>query len=114
SRSRTTTERWSPGAFRDRSELEQALAAQIDEILVESKSHHWYSALVNAPGLHRSVVVRDLLRRADAAYGSSPRIALDLTRAAVTICDAMRAGGEPPSADLYFQALKEHAIALHR
>src|SRR5947209_9169452 len=32
----------------------------------------------------------------------------------VTVCDVMVASGEPPSMELRFLALKEHATALHR
>lgn len=100
--------------FSDRNEVERAVAAQIDAILAETLPRHLCSAIVAAPDLRRSVVIRDLLRRADEMYGSNSRLALDLTTAAVMVCDAMVASGQPPSMDLRFTTLKEHSIALHR
>ncbi len=100
--------------FKDSSEVERAVAAEIDVILAETPSRHWCSAIVAVPEFRRSVVIRDLLRRADEFYGSNPRLALDLTTAAVAVCDAMAASGDAPSMDLRFLTLKEHSTALHR
>jgi len=101
-------------AFRDRGEAEQAVAKQVDAILAETPPRRWSSALMAVPEMRRSVVIRDLLRRADEMYGRDSRQALDLTTAAVNICEAMTAGRQPPSAEVQFETLKEHSIALHR
>jgi tetratricopeptide (TPR) repeat protein len=101
-------------AFNDRRELEVAVALQVDAVLAEKPARHWSSVIAAAPDLRRSVVVRDLLRRADDAFGSDARLTLDLTMAAVAVCDAMVASGNPPSMDLQFLALKEHSTALYR
>jgi tetratricopeptide (TPR) repeat protein len=101
-------------AFTDREELDRAVEASIDAAVAGAPSRHWSSIIVASPELRRSVVIRDLLRRADAFYGSDSRLALDLTTAAVALCDAMVASGQAPSVELRFLALKEHATALHR
>src|SRR4051794_25821773 len=62
--------------------------------------------------LHRSVVVRDLLRRADELSGARPRQALTFSDTAVAICDEMTKGGQPPAPELRFEALKTHASLL--
>jgi tetratricopeptide (TPR) repeat protein len=101
-------------AFADRGEVERAVEARIDAILADTPARHWRSVIVASPELRRSVVIRDLLRRADAFYGSDSRAALDLTTAAVAVCEVMVASGHAPSMELRFLALKEHSIALHR
>ncbi len=100
--------------FTDRGDVERAVEARIDSVLADAPARHWSSVIVASPELRRSVVIRDLLRRADTLYGSNSRLALDLTTAAVAVCDAMVASGQPPSMELRFLALKEHATALHR
>ncbi|HEV7570856.1 MAG TPA: hypothetical protein VGQ21_05100 [Thermoanaerobaculia bacterium] len=101
-------------AFTDRGDVERAVEARIDAVLGGTPARHWSSVIVASPELRRSIVIRDLLRRADEFYGCDSRAALDLTTAAVTVCDVMVASGEPPSMELRFLALKEHATALHR
>jgi tetratricopeptide (TPR) repeat protein len=101
-------------AFADRGEVERAVAASIDAVLADAPARHWTSVIVATPELRRSVVIRELVRRAYALDGSNPRLALDLTTAAVAVCDAMVASGHAPSMELRFLALKEHSIALHR
>lgn len=101
-------------AFADRGEVERAVEASIDAVLAGNPSRHWCSVVPSSPELRRSVVIRDLLRRADAFYGSDSRLALDLTTAAVSVCDVMTAHGHAPSMELQFMALKEHSIALQR
>jgi tetratricopeptide (TPR) repeat protein len=101
-------------AFADRGDVERAVADRIDALLADAPARHWSSVIVAAPELRRSVVIRDLVRRAYALDGSNARLALDLTTAAVAVCDAMVASGHAPSMELRFLALKEHSIALHR
>jgi tetratricopeptide (TPR) repeat protein len=101
-------------AFTDRGDVERAVEARIDAALAGAPPRHWSSTIVAAPELRRSVVIRDLLRRADALYGSNSRAALDLTTAAVAVCEVMVASGHAPSLELQFLTLKEHSIALHR
>ncbi|HEV7485385.1 MAG TPA: hypothetical protein VGQ65_06850 [Thermoanaerobaculia bacterium] len=101
-------------AFTDRGDVERAVEARIDAVLADAPSRHWGSVIVASPELRRSVVIRDLVRRAYALDGSNARLALDLTTAAVAVCDAMVASGHAPSMELRFLALKEHSIALHR
>ena len=100
--------------FRDRSELEVAVRAEIDALIADQPPHRWRSTLIIEPSMRRSVVVRDLLRRADEQYGSTPHKAVELTDAAVAICDAMVASGYPPAPELRFEALKEHSTLLRR
>jgi tetratricopeptide (TPR) repeat protein len=101
-------------AFTDRGDVERAVEERIDAVLAGTPARHWSSVIVASPELRRSVVIRDLLRRADEFYGRDSRAALDFTTAAVTVCDVMVASGESPSMELRFLALKEHATALHR
>jgi len=101
-------------AFDDRSDMERAIAAGIDAILEDTAPHRWISVLVNSPDMHHSVILRDLLRRSDEWYGRDPRAGLDLTTAAVAICDAMTARGSAPAQDLVFEVLKEHSILLRQ
>src|SRR3954447_16017055 len=83
-------------AFTDRADVERAVEAKIDAVLGGTPARHWSSVIVASPELRRSIVIRDLLRRADEFYGSNSRAALDLTTAAVAVCDAMVAGGQAP------------------
>jgi tetratricopeptide (TPR) repeat protein len=101
-------------AFTDRGAVERAVEARVDTILAGAPERHWGSVIAGSSELRRSVVIRDLLRRADAFYGCNSRAALDLTTAAVAVCDVMVASGHAPSMELRFLALKEHSIALHR
>jgi len=97
-------------AFTDRGELEKALSDRLDAVLADTYGHRMSSAMSNATDLHRSIVVRELLRRADACYGSDPSRSLDLANAAVIVCDAMAAKGRPPEPELRVEALKDHAM----
>src|SRR4051812_9883653 len=101
-------------AFTDRGDVERAIESRIDSAIAGAPSRHWGSVIVASPELRRSVVIRDLVSRAYALDGSNARLALDLTTAAVAVCDAMVASGQAPSMELRFLALKEHSIALHR
>src|SRR5436305_12062880 len=96
-------------AFANRGEVERAVEDRIDAVLAGAPGRHWSSVIVASPELRRSIVIRDLLRRADEFYGCDSRAALDLTTAAVTLCDVMVASGEAPSMELQFLALKEHS-----
>src|ERR1043165_6314627 len=58
-----------------------------------------------------SIIVEELQRRAIAAR-ENPSVGLDLTAAAMAICEAMESEGEPPRAQLYFDVLKERAMML--
>ena len=98
-------------AFTDREDVERAVEARIDAILANAPSRHWRSVIIASPELRRSVVIRDLVRR---AFDADSRLALDLTAAAIAVCDVMVASGHAPSMELRFLALKEHSIALHR
>lgn len=99
-------------AFRGRrSAADRALAELVDEALEDVPPRHWSTTLVLNCALHRSAVVRELLRRADEQY-ENPRVVVDITTAAVGLCEAMSEAGMPPSRELFFDALKEHATAL--
>jgi tetratricopeptide (TPR) repeat protein len=100
--------------FSDQSDAEAAVREIIDEIVAENPRHRWGSAIYGETMLHRSVVVRDLLRRADELYGSDPRAALQFSETAVRICDAMAAAGHPTAPELRMDALKEHSTMLRR
>jgi tetratricopeptide (TPR) repeat protein len=101
-------------AFADRDEVEEAVAARIDQLLGDTPQHRWVSAIVAASELRHSVVIRDLLRRADDWYGRDPRAALYLTTATVELCNAMTACGNSPAPELRFDVLKEHQIMLRQ
>jgi tetratricopeptide (TPR) repeat protein len=102
------------GAFDDLSEVEETTRRLVDSLLAEMPPHRWTASFLKEHNLCHSVVVRDLLRRADDLYGSDPRHALNLTSAALSICDAMGANGSAPSAELRFEVLKSHAWLLRR
>lgn len=99
-------------AFRDRSELEAAVTSMIDDILAETPRHRWGVAIFASRILHRSAVIRDLLRRADEQCGANPRAALEFTSTALAISDAMAANGHAPAPELRFEILKEHSSLL--
>ena len=101
-------------AFADRGEAERAVAEHIDAMLWNTLPRHWSAVIAQSPELHRSLVVRDLIRRSDELYGTNSRLALSFTTAAVTTCEAMVVRGFPPSPDLHFSAMKKHALALNR
>jgi tetratricopeptide (TPR) repeat protein len=99
-------------AFRDRSELEAAVASMIDDLLAETPSHRWGVTIFASRTLHRSVVIRDLLRRADEQCGSDPRAAREFTGTALEISDAMERSGHAPAPELRFEVLKAHSSIL--
>jgi len=100
-------------AFTDRGDVERAVESRIDSAIAGAPSRHWGSIIVASPELRRSVVIRDLVRRAYALDGSNARLALDLTTAAVAVCDAMVASGQAPSMELRFgQAGRRRAHLL--
>jgi tetratricopeptide (TPR) repeat protein len=101
-------------AFANREEIEKALSDRLDEVLADTYGHRMTSAVRNAPELHRSIVIHELLHRADECYGSNPTRCLDLTNAAVVACDAMAATGNPPEPELRIEVLKEHSTALRQ
>lgn len=92
-------------------ELRRAVAELVDEALEDVPSKEWAAKLVAEWDSYNSLVIAELLRRADCAY-ENPSIAVDLTAAAVALCDARVKAGTPPPAQLCFDALKEHAMAL--
>ena len=92
-------------------ELYRAVAELVDEALEDVPSKEWAAELVGEWGSYNSLVIAELLRRADRAY-ENPSIAVDLTLAAVALCEARAKAGTPPPAQLRFDALKEHATAL--
>lgn len=98
--------------FNDQHELLSAVREEIDARIGDVPSHRWRSVIFGERALYRSVVVRDLLRRADELGGSRPRDALQFSEAAVDICDAMTASGTPPAPELRFDALKSHSSWL--
>lgn len=92
-------------------DLYRAVSELVDEVLEDVPSKDWTAALVGERELHHSLVIAEILRRADRAY-ENPSIAVDLTSAAVALCEARVNAGTPPPAQLQFDALKEHAMAL--
>jgi tetratricopeptide (TPR) repeat protein len=92
-------------------ELHRAVAELVDEALEDVPSKDWAAQLVGEWGSYNSLVIAELLRRADRAY-ENPSIAVDLTSAAVALCEARAKAGTPPPAQLRFDALKEHSMAL--
>ena len=98
--------------FGDQHEAEEAVRHIIDEIIEDVPSHRWGMTIYAETALHRSVVVRDLLRRADELYGSRPRNALEFSDTAVAVCDAMVKAGHAPSPELRIEALKTHSSLL--
>ena len=101
-------------AFTDREELEKALSDLLDDVISKTYGHRMSSAVRLETKLHRSIVVRELLRRAGECLGSNVARYLDLTNAAVVVCDAMTAAGHAPEPELHIEALKEHSKALRQ
>jgi len=101
-------------AFNDTSELEAAVRAEIDALFADAPEHRWGLMFLDSRNthLHRSVVVRDLLLRAEKLSGSKPRQALNISSAAISVCDAMTAVDRPPAPELRFEALKLHSSLL--
>src|ERR1051325_5133518 len=71
----------------------------------------WGGGVGGTRGLQHAIIVEELLRRAKSVR-ENPSLEVDLTDAAVAVCDAMEKNGEPPSPELFFEALKERAMAL--
>ncbi|HEV2722427.1 MAG TPA: hypothetical protein VG323_20570, partial [Thermoanaerobaculia bacterium] len=92
-------------------EVDRAVAELVDDALADVPPREWAAQLAGGREFHHSLVIAEMLRRADRAY-ENPSIALDLTAAAVALCDAMEKAGTPPPARLCFDVLKEHAMAL--
>lgn len=102
-------------AFTDRTELQRVLSERLDAVLANTYgSHRVASALYNATDLHRSIVVRELLRRAEKYRGADPARYLDLTKAAVVVCEEMTSAGHPPEPELFIEALREQSTALRQ
>jgi tetratricopeptide (TPR) repeat protein len=102
-------------AFRDLDELEEAVAERIDAVIENTHGgHRMAAALYRATDLHRAIVVRELLRRAEEFSGTNPSKMLDYTDAAVTVSDAMVEVGRAPAPELRIEALKQHATALRQ
>lgn len=92
-------------------EVDRAVAELIDEAMEDVPPTAWAAELPRKRELHHSLIVAELLRRAIHAR-ENPSIAVDVTAAAVALCDAMEKAGTPPPAQLFFDALKERAMAL--
>jgi tetratricopeptide (TPR) repeat protein len=101
-------------AFTDREDVERALSEHLDGVLADTYGHRMTSAISNATNLHRSIVVRELVRRAGQCRGSNPSRYLDLANSAVVVCDRMDAAGYAPEPELRVEALKEQAAALRQ
>jgi tetratricopeptide (TPR) repeat protein len=101
-------------AFTNREDVERALSEHLDGVLADTYGHRMTSAISNATNLHRSIVVRELVRRAGQCRGSNPSRYLDLASAAVVVCDRMDAAGYAPEPELRVEALKEQAAALRQ
>lgn len=101
-------------AFADHTELAAAVRAEIDELLIDVPEHRWGSMFLDSRNLHlhRSAVVRDLLRRAEELSGSNPRQSLNLSSAAISVCEAMIAADRPPTPELRFDLLKLRSSLL--
>jgi tetratricopeptide (TPR) repeat protein len=100
--------------FSNREEMERALSDRLDELLADTYGHRMTSAVSNATDMHRSIVVRELIRRAGECRGSNPSRYLDLAMSAVVVCDRMDDAGCPPEPELRVEALKEKAAALRQ
>jgi len=92
-------------------EVDRAVAELIDEALEEVPSREWAAELVRRREFHHSLIIAELLRRGERAR-EDPSVELDVTAAAVALCDEMEKLGTPPPAQLRFDAFKEHAMAL--
>src|ERR1043166_864397 len=100
--------------FADTGDVERTLSRYLDDILADTYGHRMSSAVRVERELHRTIVVRELLRRAGENLGSSPSRYLDLTDAAVVACEEMTAAGHPPEPELYIEALREYSTALRQ
>jgi tetratricopeptide (TPR) repeat protein len=95
----------------DRRELERALAPVVDEALAGAQPGQWASRLAAEPRFRHELVVREVLRRAEAAY-ENPVVEGGWTAAAEALCDAMAGDGIPVPVELHVEVLKERAMAL--
>lgn len=92
-------------------QFDLAIQQLIDEELGDVPPERWAAEMSGNPEFRNSIIVEELQRRAIAAR-ENPSVGLDLTAAAVAICEAMEREGEPPRAQLYFEVLKERAMML--
>jgi len=92
-------------------EFRLAVRELIDETLEDVPPKDWAAELARDRELHHAFIVEELQRRAIAAR-ENPSIGLDLTAAAVALCDAMESEGSPPPGQLFFDVLKERAMML--
>jgi tetratricopeptide (TPR) repeat protein len=88
-----------------------AVQELIDEKFEDVPPKEWAVELTRDREFHHAFIIDELQRRAIAAR-ENPSVGLDLTAAAVAICEAMEKEGEPPRAQLFFDVLKERAMAL--
>ncbi len=88
-----------------------ALEEFVDEELEGVPSKDWAAVLVANGELHHPLIIRELLRRAQRVQ-ENPSVEVNLTSAAVALCDASMKAGAQPSAQLRFDVFKEHAMAL--
>lgn len=95
----------------DQAAFEEALAEVIDEELARVPLRHWASHLAGQRRYHHVFVVEELLRRADREY-ENPRVVVDLTSAAVAVCEALVKSDMAPPSELFINALKKHSAAL--
>jgi tetratricopeptide (TPR) repeat protein len=92
-------------------QFDLAIQELIDEELGDVPPERWAAEMSGNPEFRNSIIVEELQRRAIAAR-ENPSVGLDLTAAAMAICEAMESEGEPPRAQLYFDVLKERAMML--
>jgi tetratricopeptide (TPR) repeat protein len=92
-------------------EVDREVAELIDEALGDVPPAEWAAELVRGREFHHSLIIAELLRRADRAY-ENPSIAVHITSAAVQLCETMEKAGTPPPAQLRFDTWKERSIAL--
>ena len=99
-------------AFGERvANFDAALQAFMDETLDDMPSKDWAPMLARNPEFHHSFVIEALLRRL-VPVRENPSVVVDLTAAAMQLCEEMEKSGSPPPGQLYFDVLKERAIAL--
>jgi tetratricopeptide (TPR) repeat protein len=98
-------------AFDCEEQFDAAFAKVIDETLEDVPSKEWAAVLVSDRRFHHSIIIEELLRRADRAY-ENPSVAVDVTAAAVALCDAMEKASTPMPPRLVFDAWKERSAAL--
>jgi tetratricopeptide (TPR) repeat protein len=95
----------------EQEQFDLAVRELIDDTFEDVSSKDWAAVLVGDLRFHHSIIVSELLRRA-ISVRENPNVGLDLTRAAVDLCEAMERAGSLPPAELFFDVLKERAMAL--